>query len=629
MKKNYFLKSLFLIVLGITSTVSFGQTTTLNYTGAIQNYTVPVGVTSISIETWGAQGGNNIALNVDGGLGAYMKGDFVVTPGQVIQVLVGQQGTTQTGNPSGGGGSFVATVANVPMIVSGGGGGSGNQDNGIQTHATITTTGNSGWHNTRTSAADQGRALGGTAGNGGDAGRLTSGGGGFYTDGAQAVSDGGASISGPGIAFINGGTGGFSSTSVACNGPWTTTPGGFGGGGGAGYAAAGGGGGYSGGGGTSGCPSGSGGGGGSYNNGTNQTNTALVRTGNGLVVITVLCTSINVSVTPSINVCEGDAVTITGTSTGVGVITWDNGITNGVPFANPTAGVTTYTSTSTDGNDCGSQIVVTVSAPTASTDVHVACDTYTWIDANVYTASNNTATVTLTNAAGCDSVVTLDLTINNSNAFTDVQVACDTYTWIDANTYTANNNTATVTITNAAGCDSVVTLDLTINVSPFVLMNPFNQDTICETDNSTNLPAVTPTGGTYSGPGVSGNMFDPSIAGIGSHYVVYTYTDGNGCAVSDSSLIEVISCVGINENSPFGQVSIYPNPANNIINVSLTKGNSPVNFTLLSIDGKVVYQLNNVTDKTVAIDISNNSKGIYFLRIDNDNDYNVYKVIKQ
>ena len=66
-----------------------------------------------------------------------------------------------------------------------------------------------------------------------------------------------------------------------------------------------------------------------------------------------------------------------------------------------------------------------------------------------YTSSNNTATVTLVNDAGCDSVVTLDLTILNSNRV-DVQSHCDSYTWIDGNTYTSSNNTATVTSVNDA-----------------------------------------------------------------------------------------------------------------------------------------------------------------------------------
>ena len=83
---------------------------------------------------------------------------------------------------------------------------------------------------------------------------------------------------------------------------------------------------------------------------------------------------------------------------------------------------------------------------------------YTWIDGNTYTPSNNTATHLLTNAAGCDSLVTLDLTISNSTTGIDVKTACDSYTWIDGNTYTTSNNTATHLLTNAAGCDSLVTL---------------------------------------------------------------------------------------------------------------------------------------------------------------------------
>ena len=68
-------------------------------------------------------------------------------------------------------------------------------------------------------------------------------------------------------------------------------------------------------------------------------------------------------------------------------------------------------------------------------DTQIHCDTYTWIDGVTYTASNNTATYTLTNEAGCDSVVILDLTINNSTTSVDDVIACDSYTWNDS-TYT-------------------------------------------------------------------------------------------------------------------------------------------------------------------------------------------------
>ncbi|MGB0917943.1 MAG: SBBP repeat-containing protein, partial [Flavobacteriales bacterium] len=98
-------------------------------------------------------------------------------------------------------------------------------------------------------------------------------------------------------------------------------------------------------------------------------------------------------------------------------------------------------------------------APETATDVITACGSYQWINGTTYTSDNNSAQVTLTNQAGCDSVVTLDLTISQPEATTDVITACGSYEWINGTTYTSDNNLAQVTLTNQAGCDSVVTLD--------------------------------------------------------------------------------------------------------------------------------------------------------------------------
>ena len=122
----------------------------------------------------------------------------------------------------------------------------------------------------------------------------------------------------------------------------------------------------------------------------------------------------------------------------------------------------TFTTINAAGCDSVITLDLTINYSNTGTDVITACDSYTWLDGNTYTTSNNTATWTETNAAGCDSVVTLDLTINNSSSSTDIVTACDSYSWVDGNTYTASNNTATYTTTNAAGCDSTITLDLTI-----------------------------------------------------------------------------------------------------------------------------------------------------------------------
>ena len=103
------------------------------------------------------------------------------------------------------------------------------------------------------------------------------------------------------------------------------------------------------------------------------------------------------------------------------------------------------------------------SAISSSTDVIVACDSYTWIDGNTYNLSNNTATYLFMNVAGCDSTVTLNLTINNSSSSSSNVTACDSYAW-NGNTYTSSG-TYTWTGMNAVGCDSTAILNLTINSS--------------------------------------------------------------------------------------------------------------------------------------------------------------------
>ena len=94
-------------------------------------------------------------------------------------------------------------------------------------------------------------------------------------------------------------------------------------------------------------------------------------------------------------------------------------------------------------------------------DTIVACDSTVW-NGNTYTLSG-TYSATLTNAAGCDSVVTLNLTINNSTTGAETISACDSYT-LNGITYTASA-TVVDTLTTLAGCDSVVTITLTVNHS--------------------------------------------------------------------------------------------------------------------------------------------------------------------
>ena len=98
-------------------------------------------------------------------------------------------------------------------------------------------------------------------------------------------------------------------------------------------------------------------------------------------------------------------------------------------------------------------------------DVQTACDSYTWIDGITYTSSNNTAQFNLLNAAmnGCDSLVNLNLTLNTSSSSIQNQTGLDSYTWpVNNQTYT-QSGTYTAVIPNASGCDSTITLNLTLS----------------------------------------------------------------------------------------------------------------------------------------------------------------------
>lgn len=140
--------------------------------------------------------------------------------------------------------------------------------------------------------------------------------------------------------------------------------------------------------------------------------------------------------------------------------TWIDGITYYESTNEPI-----YVLTNQYGCDSVVTLNLTIRKMTTGIDVQNHCDSYTWIDGITYTESTNEPTFTLTNAVGCDSVVTLNLTIRNKTYGIDVQNHCDSYTWINDVTYTESTNEPIFTISNEAGCDSIVTLDLTINYS--------------------------------------------------------------------------------------------------------------------------------------------------------------------
>tara|TARA_B100001996_G_scaffold82532_1_gene60910 strand:+ start:1066 stop:1941 length:876 start_codon:yes stop_codon:yes gene_type:complete len=234
------------------------DTNWFNTSSGYQLWTVPKTGT-YRIRTDGVRGGQEFS-SYQGGYGVKMEGEFNLTAGDIIKMLVGQTGGSSYGG--GGGMTAVATYSNTPLIVSG----SGNC--------------HSSWNSTSRDATTSESSVTSSAGynaSGGGGGYSSAGvwgGAGFYGNPTNQPS---CNYTRPN-SFTNGGQGG-----QTCNGY-----GGFGGGSatdGCCYGASGAGAGYSGGGGTSGSGQ-YGGAGGSYNSGSNQSNGG--QTTYGRVIITML-----------------------------------------------------------------------------------------------------------------------------------------------------------------------------------------------------------------------------------------------------------------------------------------------------------------------------------------------------
>jgi len=94
-----------------------------------------------------------------------------------------------------------------------------------------------------------------------------------------------------------------------------------------------------------------------------------------------------------------------------------------------------------------------------------------------------------------------------------------------------------LTITSQYGCVQVFNYELIVNPLPIVTLGAIGP--FCVDASSVTLSGGLPTGGVYSGTGVSAGSFEPASAGVGDHTITYTYTDVNGCINFATTLVKV------------------------------------------------------------------------------------------
>ncbi len=188
-----------------------GGPVSFQFTSNIQTYTVPVGITTVFVQMWGAGGSGTTDgyYGGSGGAGAYVEGFLSVIPGTILDVTVGAGGNRVSerniiygnggrGSGRGGGFSAIATAGNYLVIV-GGGGGAGSAGYYGREGGSATWTGRANNGGSYFSAGGGGGSqTAGGAGDGGESGSLYTGGNGGGGGGGGGYYGGGASGGNPG-----------------------------------------------------------------------------------------------------------------------------------------------------------------------------------------------------------------------------------------------------------------------------------------------------------------------------------------------------------------------------------------------------------------------------------------------
>ncbi|MFZ9029558.1 MAG: PKD domain-containing protein, partial [Crocinitomicaceae bacterium] len=223
------------------------------------------------------------------------------------------------------------------------------------------------------------------------------------------------------------------------------------------------------------------------------------------------------------------------------------------------------------------------------------------------TAGTYTVSLTSTNTAGSDTY-TQSITVGAPNSSSQSLTICQGESVVVGSSTYTTAGTYTDVLANFTGCDSTVTTTITVDPLPTVAMT-VGQDTLCNYNDPIQLQG-TPAGGTFTGFGMSGDTFDPSASGNGTHVITYTYTDpSTGCDASDQASIIVWACLGLDGEEQFS-VLMYPNPSTGVFNVSgLEVGTE---YKILNEAGQIVAEgTTEVLEAT--IDLSTMSAGKYFL----------------
>lgn len=274
----------------------------------------------------------------------------------------------------------------------------------------------------------------------------------------------------------------------------------------------------------------------------------------------------------------------------------------------------------TIGNALGCDSIITVHLTINSTSAEfnaTGCESYTSPSGNYTWMFNGTYLDTITNSVGCDSALTIHLEILQNTSSTISETACFSYTSPSGNQIWNSSGNYQDIIANAAGCDSVITINLTIDTV----------NTKISISNKTLVALAS--GATYQWVDCNDNF--KAISNANTKVYTPTKTGKYACIIVENGCTDTTACVdvtivGIGEHNK-DQCIVWPNPSTGIVTISGLSSFLDSEIKLMNLAGEILNATNH-TGSSLELFLPE-QKGIYLISIQDELGTTVKMIVKQ
>ncbi len=276
-----------------------------------------------------------------------------------------------------------------------------------------------------------------------------------------------------------------------------------------------------------------------------------------------------------------------------------------------------YTDTIPNAGGCDSILTINLTVNPSDTTLNpTVCSSYTSPSGLVFD-STGTYQDTVLASGGCDSVFTINLTVNNTFA-NMADTSCQSYTSPSGNVWTMSGIYLD-TIPNMANCDSIITIDLTVNSLDTSVSQSGN--TLTSNATAVSYQWVNCDNNFAAIPGATNSSFTVSFNG---NYAVII----SDSACSDTSACFLLTPVSVLASQLSGSIRAVPNPHQDGFRLDLPREFARVEVQVTDLTGKLVLHRTFENSQFVPLAMEA-APGVYFVRVWADGQLETIKVMRK